>query len=250
MAEITCKQCGHVNEAERVYCHSCGAKLERVLMPEEAKPEVTREKERARIKKLTNPPREVVKRAVSTFCLVLLWSVVAAALVQIARPPDRVPPMPKEKALDVEPLSQDLEAALESPTPQQIAIQEEVINGYLMNRIKPGEPGLAGTVTFDRVFLNLDEGVCRMVSQRSFEGYPLYGSVLYHLSINGNAVRATCVGGYFGRLPVHPMLMASLEVIYHDLWDKLKSEHRLMDQMASIAVHKKSIVVVTYAAKP
>ncbi len=250
MAEITCKQCGHVNEAERVYCHSCGAKLERVLLPEEAKPGLTREKERVRIKKLTNPPSDIIKREFSNVCLVLLWSVVAAALVQIARAPDGVPPVPKEKVLDVEPLGQDLEGALEAPAAQQLAINEDVINGYLQNRIKPGEPGLAGTVTFDRAYVNLDEGVCRVVSQRSFEGMPLYGSVLYRLSMGGNAVHATCVGGYFGRLPVHPKLMAGLEVIYHDLWEKLKLERRLVDQMAAIQVHKKAIVLVTFASKP
>jgi len=253
MAEITCKQCGHVNEGERVYCHSCGAKLERTLLPEEAKPEVRREKERERIKKLTNPPYDVA-RDVSTFALVLLWSIVAAALIQIARPPDDVPPMPKERALDAPQMNFELEQALQAPTPQQLALPEDAINAYLQNRIKPGEPGLAGTVKFDRVYVRLEDGVCRIVSQRSFLDNPLYGSISYQLAIEGNKLQATCVGGCFGRLPIHPKIMQTLAGIYSDLWEQLKSEKRVLGEMASIEVGKtvegkKAIIVGTLPAK-
>ena len=253
MAEITCKQCGHVNEGERVYCHSCGAKLERNLLPEEAKPDVTPEKERKRIRKLTRPPYDVA-RDVSTVSLVLLWSIVAAALIQIARPPDDVPPMPKERVLDAPQMNFELEQALSAPIPQQLALTEDAINAYLQNRIKPGEAGLAGTVKFDRVFVRLENGVCRIVSQRSFLDNPLYGSILYQLAIEGNKLQATCVGGYFGRLPVHPKIMRSLAVIYSDLWEQLKSEQKVLGEMASIEVGKtiqgkRTILIATNPAK-
>jgi len=248
MAEITCKQCGHVNEGERVYCHSCGAKLERSLLPEDPKPETTREKERDRIKKLTNPPRDLIARELSTICLVVLWGAVAAALIQIARPPDGVPTMSKEHALEAPQIDMDLEGALQSP--QKIALTEDGINAFLRNKIKAGEPGLAGTVKFERVFVKLDDGVCGVVSQRAFLGYPLYGTILYRLAIADNKLQATCVGGYFGRLPVNPKLMASLTVIYQDLWDKLKPEHKVLDQMASIEVTKKDGVIVSTGPAP
>ena len=35
MATLTCAECGFVNEAERVYCHNCGKKLDRSLIPKE-----------------------------------------------------------------------------------------------------------------------------------------------------------------------------------------------------------------------
>ncbi|SRR5579862_1161329 len=249
MAEITCKQCNHVNEAERVYCHSCGAKLERSILPEETKPEVSREKERDRIKRLTNPPRVRILRELSNLGLTLFWSIVAAAFIQMARSPDAVPPMPKERILDAPEIGIDLEEAMQSPTAQRLALPENGINAYLGNKIKPGEAGMAGTVKFERAFVHLQDGVCCVVSQRSFMDNPIYGSILYRLSIVDNKLQATCVGGYFGRLAIHPKLMAGFAVVDQDLWDKLKPEHRLLDQMASIDVTKAGIIVATRPAR-
>ena len=36
MATLTCKECQHVNEEARIYCHNCGTKLDRSLLVEDA----------------------------------------------------------------------------------------------------------------------------------------------------------------------------------------------------------------------
>ena len=33
--KLTCGQCGYANEPERVYCHNCGSKLDRSVLPKE-----------------------------------------------------------------------------------------------------------------------------------------------------------------------------------------------------------------------
>ena len=51
---LTCSQCGFANETERVYCHNCGAKLDRSLLPkatETSKDSVA--KVRKRVQKMT-----------------------------------------------------------------------------------------------------------------------------------------------------------------------------------------------------
>ena len=53
MATLTCKQCNYENEAERIYCHNCGAKLDRSVVPQEKKMEESPDKQRKRVKKLT-----------------------------------------------------------------------------------------------------------------------------------------------------------------------------------------------------
>ncbi len=54
---LKCPQCEYANEPERVYCHNCGAKLDRSLLPQvkEAKEKQDQERARRRVKKLTNP---------------------------------------------------------------------------------------------------------------------------------------------------------------------------------------------------
>src|SRR5438094_364066 len=101
MATITCKQCGYVNEGERIYCHNCGVKLERALIEEEKPDEVAvRKKEHRRIKRLVAPNRGAVLRTIRSLVNTLLWAVLAAVIVQMARTPDGVPPMPTEKILE------------------------------------------------------------------------------------------------------------------------------------------------------
>ena len=55
---LTCEQCGHENEAERVYCHNCGGKLDRSLLPKEDPKTSTQaavEAARKHVAKMTNP---------------------------------------------------------------------------------------------------------------------------------------------------------------------------------------------------
>ena len=52
---LVCKQCNFENEPERVYCHNCGAKLDRSLLP----PEATKREDpvivQERVRKLVRP---------------------------------------------------------------------------------------------------------------------------------------------------------------------------------------------------
>src|SRR4051794_36000323 len=89
---LTCKECGYVNEPERVYCHNCGQKLDRSILPKEA--EVRREtpqQAQRRIRKMTNPEKSVVLQEMKTGFKAIVWAAVLAALIQIAREPDGVP---------------------------------------------------------------------------------------------------------------------------------------------------------------
>lgn len=249
MAEIPCKQCGHVNESERVYCHNCGNKLDRALLEEQVEPPAkTREQERLRIKRLTNPPRINWKQEFSNLVLMLIWSVVAAALILIASPPDAVPPMPKERVIDAPQLAFAMQDLLEAPTAQRTAVPEDAINSYLKNLIKAKEAGLGGTVKFERVFVHLEEAVCRITVQRSFMDFPLYGSVSYRLGIAGGKIQATNLGGSLGRLNLSPRVMSYLGGMNTDLWEAVKREHKLLDQMAQVEVHKGQIILQTSPA--
>ena len=110
---IVCKQCNYANEPERVYCHNCGAKLDRSLLPKEPvkNPKESVEKTRRRVKKMTNPARGFFLHWQKLLPQTILLAVSCAGLIQAARPPGGVPKVPsREDLLDTQPLAEQIEA--------------------------------------------------------------------------------------------------------------------------------------------
>src|SRR3954470_20899329 len=90
---LQCKECEYQNEPERVYCHNCGAKLDRSVLPKEE--QIRREspdKARKRIMKMTNPGASRVRRELGALVKTLIFAALVACLVQALRAPDHLPP--------------------------------------------------------------------------------------------------------------------------------------------------------------
>lgn len=252
-ATIPCKQCGHVNEGERVYCHNCGTKLDRsVLPPPETTAKETSAQARKRVQRLTSPMRGFFAGGWRALLKALLGALAAAALIQMVRAPDGVPPSPKKGELnDAPPLALVLQQNLDARVPQRLGMSQDLINSYLGATLKAQpNPTLGDMLKFERAFVRLDENVCHIIMAHSFLGYPLYVGSAYHLSIGKDGIAAANAGGSIGRLPIHPMLMRYGGALFDKLWDALSREHKLMDRMQSIEVHKGQIVVVTKSAGP
>ncbi len=250
--KIVCKQCGHENEGERIYCHQCGAKLDRTVLAAEKKHEEPPEKARRRVQRLINPARGFFLGWQKALFNSLLAGAIVAACVLASRPPDGIPPEIKKEDLgDAPPIAQMLEDATLQSAPQTVKMSEKVINDYLHNAIKPAAASTFGDfVKFDRAFVNLRDGACRITSEQSVFGYPLYAGTDDKLAIQNGKIVATSVGGNIGRLPLHPLLMEYSDLLFQKLWDSLTRERKLLDQMASISVQKDSIQVVTKGAAP
>lgn len=245
---IPCKQCGHVNEGERVYCHNCGTKLDRtVLPPPDPKTQESAQQARKRVRRMTSPMRGFFAGGLRSLLHMLLWSVVVAAAIQMARPPDRVPPMPKSDDLgDAPQLAMVLQQSIDARAPQRLGMSEELINKYLGSTVKPQPNGILGdSLRFERAFVRLEENVCRIIMAHSFLGFTVYVGSDYHLSIAKEGIAAENCGGCVGRLPVHPQLMKYSDLLFDKLWAALGREKRLMNAMRSIEVHKGQIVVLT-----
>ncbi len=139
---LTCKQCNYANEPERVYCHNCGAKLDRSLLPKEPAKvtEDTQEKARRRVRKLVNPARGFFTNWHKAFFNALASAVTIAALVQMARPPAGIPPVPsKDDLLGAPPLVQDFADLQMQTAPQTRMLSESMIDLYLASAIKTEE---------------------------------------------------------------------------------------------------------------
>lgn len=247
---ITCKQCGHVNEGERVYCHNCGTKLERsILAQEPVSQKDTPEAQRRRVKKLIAPSRGFFAGGFKLLLFTVLWAFLAASTCQMVRPPKGVPPMQERSEIgDVPPLTLALEEAQNANLSQRVNVTDEVINKYLRNTIesKPGNDYLR----FDRAFVNTREGAIRITAQQSIFGYPFYAGSEYVLDISDGRLAAANVGGNIGRLPIHPALMRHGDMAFKKLWQALDRERRLLDKMHAITLQKGLVSVTTKPPPP
>ena len=243
-ANLPCGQCGYENEAERVYCHNCGAKLDRTLLPKEeagGKTE-TPEQARKRISKMTNPKSGGGLREIKTAVYVLIYSAILAAVFLITQKPDGVPEVGKE--LPQRFVSSEMMEAIDSPQPKRLDFNEAEINAYLQQRLKTKDAGSAG-MEFKRAYVNLMPGVIRIGSEQSLFGLPFYSGVLYRIEVKDGKFTPTILGGNFGRLAVHPLAMQYLDFFFQKLWSALSHESKQMERMQTVLVQKGTITLVT-----
>jgi hypothetical protein len=245
---LTCPQCSYVNEAERVYCHNCGGKLDRSLLPkEEERGKQSIEKTRRRVKKLTNPGSSPITRELKTLVSTLAWAAAIAALILIVRTPEGVPEKsPAELPSRI--VGSELADAVDSPQPRALQFTEEEVNAHLRQSLKAKTSG--DLVTFDRAFVSLEPGVLRITMQQSLYGFSIYSASYYKLAMEGGKLAATNVGGRFGRLAVHPLLMQYADFSFNKLWKALQREREQMDKLREIRVEPKRIVLITRGRTP
>lgn len=245
---LTCTKCGYVNEPERVYCHNCGEKLDRSILPkdDDTKTHEKIEKARRRVKRLTNPSLGW-KHELKTLAKTLGWAVAVAALILIAREPEDIPPMKGELGARI--LSSELTDAAESARPVALVFSEEDANNHLRSNVrsKAGGASIPG-VKFERAFVRFEPGVCRIGMQRSVMGYHLYSQSSYKVDLSTGKLVATNVGGSFGRLPVAPWIMKYADITFKRLWSALQRERGQIEKMQSVVIEKGRITLVTRGA--
>lgn len=246
---LRCDQCGYENEAERVYCHNCGGKLDRTLLPkvEEDKARETPDKARKRIRKMTNPGSNPVMREFKALLSTLTWAAIVAAIFLMARTPDDVPDPKGSGALN-RLVQSELMEAMESPTPRQISFAQEEINQALKQSLRGKDGGLIPGIKFERAFVNLHPGAVRVNNQQSIWGHPFYSSVTYKIGMKEGKFTPVLVGGSFGRLPVHPEAMQYLDFSFKKLWAALKRERGYIAKLQNISASEGQLTLVTKGA--
>ncbi len=250
-ANLPCGQCGYENEAERVYCHNCGAKLDRSLLPkpgDEGDKSETPEQARKRIAKMTNPAKQgSALREIKTAVNVLIYSAILAALFLIAQKPDGVPEESKETVLTT--IAGDMMDATASPQPRRLDLSEADINAYLKQQLKSKDAGVTG-LEFKRAYVSLQPGVMHFGAEESIFGLPVYSGVLYRLEVKDGKFTPTMLGGNFGRLAVHPAAMQYLDFFFQKIWAIMQRDRKNMEKMQTVLVQKGTITLVTKGGTP
>src|SRR5260370_41533892 len=79
MTKLVCAECRHENEAERIYCHSCGERLDRSVIAAQKKAQDPQEEARRRLQKMLGPPN----RSRQNFCAISKLALAAAVVTAV-----------------------------------------------------------------------------------------------------------------------------------------------------------------------
>lgn len=242
--KLICPECRHENEPERIYCHECGAKLDRTAIIA-AKPADARDKERQRVRNMFDPHRAKMWFLFFRVCKLILGALLAAVVIQMILPPD-VPP--EKNGLALSQLGLELENAVNVHRPTPLQYTEDQVNEYLVQIARNKQKVLnKPLLDFNRIIVAFTEGKCSVTAQRSFFGYPLYTSESFAVQLADGAIKASNKGGAIGRFQIYPQIMQYLDIVFTDVWSALDRERKLVSKTSAIEFHDKSVVLQTAA---
>jgi hypothetical protein len=243
MTAIICPDCRNENEVERIYCHECGAKLDRTrIKKEDAVVEEKPEETMKRVKRMFGGQRDRVREVTFKVSKLLLGACAAAVLVLMILPPD-VPE--KKKVSELPPqINMDLENATMTHRGAQLRYTEQEVNAYLAGALRSKQAALDKPLLhFERVLVKMDEGLCQVTAERSLFGFPLYTTGMFNVSTVNGAIITSSRGGRIGRVQIHPKIMKYGDVVFSDIWKALERERKLVAKVAAIEFHPQSVLL-------
>ena len=241
MTKLVCAECRHENEAERIYCHNCGERLDRSVVAAQKNAQDPQEEARRRLQKMLGPPNRARQNFFAVSKLALAAAVVAA-LVQIALPPE----LPAPTKIVSPQIDLDLENATSYQKPGPLEYSQDQINAYLAYRLTSKKKALnKPLLDFVRATASFREGACTIGMERSLYGYSLFSRTSYRIETGAGKIGATNVGGWIGRMPVHPVIMRFGDIIFADLWSALDRERKLLGKMGAVNFHDGSVSITT-----
>lgn len=240
MIKLVCPECRRENEPERIYCHDCGARLDRSTLAKVApKKEDARETQR-RLRSMLDPGRAKVRLMFFRISKLILGACALAVLVQMLLPPD-VPE--RVKSTELQQINLDLERASTTNGAAPLRYTEAQVNSYLANVSKSKQATLSKLLQFERAFVNFDEGLCRITAERSLFGFSVFHAVSYNVTLQNGTLTASNVGGSIGRMPIHPSIMKFGSILFTDLWSALDREKKSVSKMDSIEFHPQTVIL-------
>jgi hypothetical protein len=237
--KLVCAQCGYENEPERVYCHNCGTKLDRSVLPRDTvTQQETLAETRRRIRRMTSPGQ--FGGQFKTLFKTLFWAAVVAAIYLIAKAPPDIPTREQEVGARI--ISGEIDAAVDAP--QSVTVQGTPVDlsQHVRTRVKTVK--VVPLSKFKRTFVTLAENKITFGVEENLFGYPIYSTIEYQPKVVDGKFVAEKTGLHIGRLGVAPQ-MTALDGMFKKFWDGLKREQKLLDKAKSITITKDRAVLVT-----
>jgi transcription initiation factor TFIIIB Brf1 subunit/transcription initiation factor TFIIB len=237
---LTCPECRHENEIERIYCHSCGARLDRSAISARKMPQTEApEQVHKRLRGMFDQRKARMRSFVLNGLKLILAAGVAAAVAQMLISPD-LPPPKKSDSFPPQ-VNMDLEMMTQYHRPPSLRYSEEGVNGFIANALRSKKEKLNHPlIDFKRAIVNFGEGTFRVTVERSIFGYSIYSAGIYAADGDGKTISAT--GGSIGRLPIHPALMKYAGFLFGDILNAFQQQTKQFARVGSIEFHNQEIV--------
>ena len=244
MTKLICPECRHENEPERIYCHNCGARLDRSGLAAADKPaQEGATQAHQRLRKMFDPQRGKLRRTFFNACKLVLAACAAASIIEMVLPPEVLAPNTVGLSSQI---NFELENASLYHRPSQLQYTQDQVNAYLGFTLKSKQKALdKPLLSFKRAFVAFREGACDITVERSLFGYSLYSRASYRVAVNEGKIAASNNGGWIGRLPIYPQIMQFADIIFADLWSALDRERKLVAKMAGMELHDGSVTLTT-----
>ena len=241
MITLICPECRRENEPERIYCHDCGARLDRTALAKSApKGEDVKDTQR-RLRTMLDPQRAKMRHLFFKTSKVILGAFALAAIIQMILPPD-VPPRPKSGEFPPQ-INLDLENAALNHSTAPLQYTEAQVNAYLGSALKNKQAALSKLLGFERAIVKFDETVCSVTAERSLFGFSIFTTTSSKVTLQNGTLNAANNGGRIGRLPIHPLLMKYADPLFADLWAALDRERKTVAKMSAIEFHPQAVVL-------
>lgn len=242
MIKLICPECRRENEAERIYCHDCGARLDRTSLAKIAPKGENAQETQRRLRTMLDPQRAKMRLMFFKISKVVLGAFAAAAILQMIIPPD-APPRPKTGDFPPQ-INLDIENAAMNQNAPPLQYTEAQVNAYLGSALRSKQAALSKLLQFERAFVSFDENVCRVTAQRSLFGFSVYTTTSSKVALENGTLKASNNGGKIGRLRIHPLLMKYADPLFGDLWTALDRERKAVAKMNAIEFHPQAVVLI------
>ena len=217
MKSIKCSQCGHENDPTRVFCQECGARLERPAgdEPTISAPTSVPVESRFRGRAVTTGLAATIFGFVRGLLSTTILAAILAALIQMARQPDDVPPAQPANEVQAGQLLHTVQVLSGSNYARTVDISQAQANNYLAASIVP-DPTTSNSIfraDFSRAFVVIRSGQLKFFVEQRLFGWPIYMYLISAPEPAGAKASLRVTGGGIGRMPISPRLMPLLEGI-------------------------------------
>src|SRR3954471_1554991 len=242
--KLLCPECRRENEPERVYCHDCGARLDRTAVRVKKEPIQDTHK---RVKRMFDPQRAKLKAYGLIVGRLILGAGFAAVLVDMVLPPDV--PAPSKSQVLVSSLRFDLESMATKRVPARREVTEQDANVFVASALKSKQAALdLPLLSFKRALVTFHEQRCAIITERAVSDYwPVYATCIYAPELKDGHISAKIEGGRIGRLPIHPKLARFMGVLFGDVWSALDRDAKLVAKLGAIGLKEKSVTLMAVA---
>ena len=246
MTALICSDCQYENEQERVYCHNCGARLDRSgVVRKENTAESARETQK-RLKRLFDPAGARTKSTLMKAARVIFGALCCAALILVLLPRE-LPPEPKN--YDFGPMiGMDLVSANSGQNGAPLVYTEQDVNSYLASLVRrKGTRGTTGWFALQRVVVQFEEDQCTLSVQRKILGQvSICPSTSYRVRLESGKIIAEPTRAFVGQMPIHPALLKAGNPLLQSTWAALTRERTSVAKLSRIEFHAQSVRLVPH----